>query len=152
THRGFDRGGIAQIGLHGMDLADPAERLQVAGEFRPPHGDTDTVLALGQRPDHMPAQKTRSAQNRDEGVLIRCHEIIPTGGRDQSPWICGDLRYAISLKLYSPIGMPFANLTSARLIRSNRTHAQVAELVDALASGASGLTAVKVRVLSWAPL
>src|SRR3979490_2951362 len=30
--------------------------------------------------------------------------------------------------------------------------AQVAELVDALASGASGLTAVKVRVLSWAPL
>src|SRR5664279_1425286 len=30
--------------------------------------------------------------------------------------------------------------------------AQVAELVDALASGASGLTAVKVRVLSWAPV
>src|SRR5258708_38005812 len=29
--------------------------------------------------------------------------------------------------------------------------AQVVELVDALASGASGLTAVKVRVLSWAP-
>jgi hypothetical protein len=28
----------------------------------------------------------------------------------------------------------------------------VAELVDALASGASGFTAVKVRVLSWAPL
>ena len=27
----------------------------------------------------------------------------------------------------------------------------MAELVDALASGASGLTAVKVRVLSWAP-
>ena len=33
-----------------------------------------------------------------------------------------------------------------------RCGAQVAELVDALASGASGLTAVKVRVLSWAPL
>ena len=29
--------------------------------------------------------------------------------------------------------------------------AQVAELVDALASGASGLTAVEVRVLFWAP-
>src|SRR3712207_79769 len=29
--------------------------------------------------------------------------------------------------------------------------AQVAELVDALASGASGRKAVKVRVLSWAP-
>src|SRR5215813_7521055 len=44
-----------------------------------------------------------------------------------------------------------ANLTSAWPIRSNRAHAQVAELVDALASGASGFTAVKVRVLSWAP-
>jgi hypothetical protein len=44
-----------------------------------------------------------------------------------------------------------ANLTSARPIRSNRPRAQVVELVDALASGASGLTAVKVRVLSWAP-
>src|ERR1700754_4535828 len=30
--------------------------------------------------------------------------------------------------------------------------AQVAELVDAPASGAGGFTAVKVRVLSWAPL
>ena len=29
--------------------------------------------------------------------------------------------------------------------------AQVAELVDALASGASGLTVVEVRVFSWAP-
>jgi hypothetical protein len=33
-----------------------------------------------------------------------------------------------------------------------RDRAQVAELVDALASGASGRKAVKVRVLSWAPL
>src|SRR5215469_5198207 len=31
------------------------------------------------------------------------------------------------------------------------TCAQVAELADALASGASGLTVVEVRVLSWAP-
>lgn len=30
--------------------------------------------------------------------------------------------------------------------------AQVVELVDALASGASGRKAVEVRVLSWAPL
>ena len=36
--------------------------------------------------------------------------------------------------------------TAARRIR-----AQVAELVDALASGASGLKAVEVRVFSWAP-
>ena len=36
--------------------------------------------------------------------------------------------------------------TTARRIR-----AQVAELVDALASGASGLKVVEVRVFSWAP-
>ncbi len=48
-------------------------------------------------------------------------------------------------------------LTRARLCPNERPsrdpadRAQVAELVDALASGASGLTAVKVRVLSWAP-
>jgi hypothetical protein len=37
----------------------------------------------------------------------------------------------------------FASFSCAR--------AQVAELADALASGASGLTVVEVRVLSWAP-
>ena len=38
-----------------------------------------------------------------------------------------------------------------RYIAAPRTCAQVAELVDALVSGTSGLTAVEVRVLSWAP-
>ena len=33
----------------------------------------------------------------------------------------------------------------------DRICAQVAELVDALASGASGLMVVEVRVFSWAP-
>jgi restriction system protein len=66
-------------------------------------------------------------------------------------------RYANGVALYSAFGRHRSNLTSARLTNSNRrsnraTWAQVAELVDALASGASGLTAVKVRVLSWAPL
>src|SRR5882672_6916249 len=60
-------------------------------------------------------------------------------------------RYVIGGFLYSAFRRRIANLTSARPIRTNRPHAQVAELVDALASGASGLTAVKVRVLSWAP-
>ncbi len=63
-------GGIAQIGLHGMDLADPAERLQMAGQFRPAHRHAKPVVALGKRPDHGPAQKARSAENRDQCVLI----------------------------------------------------------------------------------
>src|SRR5215813_6485646 len=62
-----------------------------------------------------------------------------------------DSRYAIRLSLYRIFAPRCAYLTSARPIRTKRAHAQVAELVDALASGASGLTAVKVRVLSWAP-
>src|SRR4051794_17738960 len=49
------------------------------------------------------------------------------------------------------IGRHTSDLTSPRPILSNPPQAQVVELVDALASGASGLTAVKVRVLSWAP-
>src|ERR1700738_5372351 len=60
-------------------------------------------------------------------------------------------RYANISALYSVFGQRFTILTSARAIRTNRPGAQVVELVDALASGASGLTAVKVRVLSWAP-
>ena len=77
-----DRGRIAQIGLHGVDLPDPAERLQVPGQFRPPHRDPDAVVALGKRPDHVPPEKTRSAENRDEGVQIRCHGVhfLPVKG------------------------------------------------------------------------
>jgi len=52
AHRGLDGGRIAQIGLHGVDLADLAERLQVPGQFRPPHRDPDSVIALAQRADH----------------------------------------------------------------------------------------------------
>jgi hypothetical protein len=34
-------GGVAQVGLHGVDLADPAERLQMERQFRPAHRDPD---------------------------------------------------------------------------------------------------------------
>src|SRR5215218_1734689 len=47
----------------------------------------------------------------------------------------------------TPSGRGFKEAPS----RGPTDRAQVVELVDALASGASGLTAVKVRVLSWAP-
>ena len=38
------------------------------------------------------------------------------------------------------------------MIRSLADPAQVAKLVDALASGASGGNSVEVQVLSWAPI
>ena len=73
AHRRLDRGRIAQIGLHRVDLADLAERLEVPGQFRPPHRDADAVIALAQRPDHVAPQKAGPAENRDQGFQIRCH-------------------------------------------------------------------------------
>ncbi len=75
AHRGLHRGRIAQIGLHGVDLADPTQRLQVPGQFRPAHRDPDPEVALGQRPDHVPAEKAGSSENRDQRVQIRCHGV-----------------------------------------------------------------------------
>jgi len=73
AHRRRDRVGIAQIGLHGVDLTDLAERLQMPGQFRPPHRDPDAVIALGERADHASSQKARSSENRDQRIQIRCH-------------------------------------------------------------------------------
>ncbi len=53
-----------------MDLADPAERLQVAGEVRPAHGDADAVVTLGQRPDQMAAEEAGAAEDRDQRVVM----------------------------------------------------------------------------------
>src|SRR6478609_9345239 len=53
AHRGLDGFRVAQIGLHGMDLADLAERLQMACKFRAPHRDPDTVVALAERADYV---------------------------------------------------------------------------------------------------
>jgi len=60
AHGGLDGARIAQIGLHGVDLADLAERLQNARRVPAAAPDPDAVIALGKRPDHAPPQKTRS--------------------------------------------------------------------------------------------
>ena len=44
ARRRLDRRRVAQIGLHRVDLADAAERLQVAGEVGPAHRDADAVV------------------------------------------------------------------------------------------------------------
>ena len=66
AHRGVNRARMAQVGLHRMDLADPAGRLQVDGEVRPSYRDPDAVAALGQRTHHMAAQEARAAEDGDE--------------------------------------------------------------------------------------
>src|SRR5215813_7102961 len=77
--------------------------------------------------------------------------VLPRQEGEVSAACSAGFAYAKPPALYRIFGRCGTNLTSSRPINSNRPRAQVAELVDALASGASGLTAVKVRVLSWAP-
>jgi hypothetical protein len=71
----FDGGRIAHIGLHGVDLADPSERLQVAGKFGPAHRDANAVAELGQRAYDMAAEeseppKTVTSVSRGDGGHI----------------------------------------------------------------------------------
>ena len=65
-HGAVDRPAHAHIGLHRLDLADIAERLQMAGEIGPAHGDPDAVAALGQRPHDMAADKAGAAEDDHE--------------------------------------------------------------------------------------
>ena len=105
AHRGRNRSRVAQIGLHRMDLADLAERLQMPGQFRPPHRDADAVIALGQRPDDVAAEKARSSENRDEGVQIRCHGVSFLGvGIREIAGVFQGSRYANRPALYSAFG------------------------------------------------
>ncbi|BCG76780.1 hypothetical protein MesoLj113b_03220 [Mesorhizobium sp. 113-3-3] len=62
-HGAVDRPAHAHIGLHRLDLADIAERLQMAGKVGPPAGDPDAVAALGQRAHDMAADKARPAKD-----------------------------------------------------------------------------------------
>ena len=66
----LDRGAVTDIGLHRVNLADPAERLQVIGKLRPAHRDPDTIVAPGQRAHDVAADKTRAAIDGDEGFRI----------------------------------------------------------------------------------
>ena len=57
ARRRFYRRPVAEIGLHRMDLADAAERLQMAGKIGPAHRHPDQVAAAGQRPHDVAAEK-----------------------------------------------------------------------------------------------
>ena len=64
--RGGDGGRIAHIGLHRMDLADAAERLQVEGEIGAAGGDADAPAIAGERANHMAADKAGPAEHGDD--------------------------------------------------------------------------------------
>src|SRR5690606_42077031 len=58
------------------------------------------------------------------------------------------------MRVTSPVNQSEVGCRASMVQQHSRVerHAQVVKLVDTLASGASGLTAVEVRVFSWAPL
>ncbi len=72
AHGCLDRRRVTQIGLHSVDLSDPPERLQMAGQLGPAHGDANPVAALSERPHHMAAEKARAAEDRDQRVERSC--------------------------------------------------------------------------------
>ncbi len=61
---------IAHIGLHSMDLADLAERLQMKGKIGTADGDANSPAALRQSAHHMPADKARTAEHRYEPARL----------------------------------------------------------------------------------
>ncbi len=102
----FDGGRIAHIGLHGVDLADPSERLQVAGKFGPAHRDANAVAELGQRAYDMAAEESRAAKDGDQG-------FEGDGGHVCS--IQSGAEYRIALTLYSAALRPFDKLKRGSL-------------------------------------
>jgi hypothetical protein len=78
-HGALDRFPVAYIGLHGMDLADRAERPQEARQIGPAHRDPNPVAAFRQRPHHIASNESRSAEHCDELVAHphRRHVLRP---------------------------------------------------------------------------
>ena len=66
AHRGLDRGRIAQVRLHGMDLPDAPHRLQVEREIGPAHRGADAIALARERAHHMAAEEARAAEHRDQ--------------------------------------------------------------------------------------
>ena len=64
------RMGIAHIRLHGIDLADAAERLEEAGKLGPPDGDPHARAGPGDGAHHMAADEARAAIDGDERPVI----------------------------------------------------------------------------------
>ena len=61
---------VAQVGLNGCHLADETCRLQEAGEIRAAHGGAHAPALFGQRRHGIAADKTRSAENRRNPLVV----------------------------------------------------------------------------------
>ena len=94
----FYRSRVAHIGLHCVDLTDPAQRLEVAREFGPAHGNANAIAELGQRAHNVAAQKSRAAEDGDQ-------RFEGDGGHMCS--VRSGAEYRIALTLYRAALRPF---------------------------------------------
>ena len=74
--RAVDRPAIAQIGLDRHDLADRAERLQMAGEIGPADRDAHAPAVPRQRAHRMAADESGPAEDRDQLSAMRRHDRL----------------------------------------------------------------------------
>ena len=97
---------VAQVRLHGGDLADIAERLEMEGEIGTAHRGAHPVAALRQRPCHVAAEKPGSAKDRDDlgkvGGRRRAHGLAisasATGGTSAAGSFSCMARFLVGLR------------------------------------------------------
>ena len=129
-----NRGVIAHIGMNRRNLADIAGGFQKQCPVRTAHRHAHIDARPGQFPHHIATDKAGPAKDRG---LLNAHPVL------------------LADYIHSFTGISSAKwLTATTSMEYPPVHpvpAQVAELVDALASGASDRKVVEVRVFSWAP-
>jgi hypothetical protein len=81
---------VAEIGLHGMNLANPAQRLQVHGEIGAPDCNANAPTPLGKRPHDVatdesgPSEYSYQAICGDLGHAPSCLRRLALSGADIS--------------------------------------------------------------------
>ena len=78
---------MAEIGLHGMDPPDPAERLQRAGEIGATHGGAHAFNSLTQRL-HVELRERGQARAIDDRRFVQM--VTAFGGGRIVDWLSGE--------------------------------------------------------------
>jgi hypothetical protein len=89
-----------------MDLADPAERLQMTGELGSADRHPNSVITPGKRAHHVTAKKTRSAINSNKRIDVAAGGHGRFKGENR-PTVRAP--YRIVSDLYSPLQLTSRN-------------------------------------------
>jgi hypothetical protein len=72
-HCGGDRGPVGDVGADELDLAEPAERLQIESAARLAFGGTDPDAGLEQRLGDVAAEKAAGAEHSHQDIRLERH-------------------------------------------------------------------------------